>query len=115
MSITRRVTTWLASSRGLFLSAVLAGSLCGVGFLGIGEASHTMTARFSDADGLVVGNEVRVAGVQAGTVQAIRIAVDPSNGVQYAEADIQIDPSHWPLHQGTFVAVKEGHPAYHRW
>ena len=106
MSITRRVTTWLASSRGLFLSAVLAGSLCGVGFLGIGESSHTMTARFSDADGLVVGNEVRVAGVQAGTVQNIRIAVDPSNGAQYAEVDIQIDPSHWPLHQGTFVAVK---------
>jgi ABC-type transporter Mla subunit MlaD len=106
MSITRRVTAWLASSRGLFLSAVLAGSLCGVGFLGIGESAHTMTARFTDADGLVVGNEVRVAGVQAGTVQAIKIAVDPSNGLQYAEVDMQIDPSHWPLHQGTFVAVK---------
>jgi ABC-type transporter Mla subunit MlaD len=103
---TRRITAALASSRALFLTAVLAGSLTGLGFLGIGASSHTVTARVSDADGLVVGNEVRVAGVQAGTVGAVHIAVDPSSGQQYAEVQFQVDSTHWPLHQGTSVAVK---------
>ncbi len=106
MTMTRRITGWLASSRGLFLSAVLAGSLAGFGFLGIGETSHTVTARFSDADGLVVGNEVRVAGVPAGTVTSVEVGVDQATQQQYAQVVMNIDPSQWPLHQGTTLEVK---------
>jgi ABC-type transporter Mla subunit MlaD len=105
-TLTRRLTAALASSRALFLTAVLAGSLTGLGFLGIGETSHIVTARFTDADGLVVGNEVRVGGVQAGTVASVQTAVNPSTGQQSALVEFQVDPSHWPLHQGTTVAVK---------
>jgi phospholipid/cholesterol/gamma-HCH transport system substrate-binding protein len=103
---TRRTAAALASSRGLFLTAVLAGSLCGLGFLGIGGTSHTVTARFSDANGLVVGNEVRLAGVAVGAVTLVEVQTDPSTGHQYAQVSMDIDATHWPLHQGTKVAVK---------
>ena len=53
MTVTRRITGWLASSRGLFLTAVLAGSLTGVGMLGIGEPSHVITAQFTDAEAVM--------------------------------------------------------------
>jgi len=104
--MTRRITAVLASSRGLFLSAVLAGSLCGLGFLGIGGSSHTVTAQFRDADGLVVGNEVRVAGVAAGSITSVEVKINPSNGNQFAQVDMNIDASQWPLRKGTAVAVK---------
>src|SRR5947209_11217953 len=106
MTLTRRVTAALASSRGLFATAVVAGSLCSVGFLGIGESAHIVTARFSDADGLVMGNEVRVAGVSAGSVSSVRFGIDPSTGKQFADVDLSIEHGHWPLHQGAKVAVK---------
>ena len=104
--LTRRIASALASSRGLFLTAVLAGSITGLGFLGIAESNHVVTAQFRDADGLVVGNEVRVAGVTAGSVKSIRVTVDPTSGQQYAEVQMQVDSAQWPLHQGTSVAVK---------
>jgi len=104
--MTRRILTLLSSSRGLFLSALVTGSLCAVGFLGIAESSHTVTAQFRDADGLVVGNEVRVAGVAAGSVTSVEIVVNPANGQQYATVDMSIDAGQWPLHQGTTIAVK---------
>lgn len=105
MTLTRRVSAALASSRGLFLCAVLAGSLSGFAFLGIGSPDHIVSAQFRDADGLVVGNEVRIAGVQAGEVKTVEAHVDPS-GQQYAQVQFTVDSDHWPLHQGTFVAVK---------
>jgi phospholipid/cholesterol/gamma-HCH transport system substrate-binding protein len=106
MISTRRIAAALASSRGLFLTAVLAGSLCSLGFLGIGgSSSHTLTARFTDANGLVVGNEVRVAGVAAGSVTSVQLGTDAA-GAQFAEVSMDIDADFWPLHQGTAVAVK---------
>jgi ABC-type transporter Mla subunit MlaD len=106
MISTRRTATALASSRGLFVTAVLAGSLCGLGFLGIGGSSHTLTAQFSDANGLVVGNEVRLAGVAVGAVTSVEVQTDTSTGHQYAQVNMDIDSTHWPLHEGTKVAVK---------
>ena len=107
MNITRRITAALGSSRGLFLIAVLAGSMTGFGFLGLGSAmGDTVTARFADADGLVTGNDVRVAGEIAGSVTSVDFAVDQTTGKQFAQVQFQVDGSHWPLHQGTFVAVK---------
>lgn len=102
---TQRVTRGLASSRGMFLIALLAGALAGSAFLGIAENSHTVTAQFHDADGLVGGNEVRIAGVVAGSVQSVEATVDPNTGRQYATVRFQVDASHWPLTQGTAVAI----------
>jgi phospholipid/cholesterol/gamma-HCH transport system substrate-binding protein len=102
---TRRVAHALASGRGMFFIALLAGALTGSAFLGIGDSSHTITAQFSDADGLVGGNEVRIAGVVAGTVDSVLPTVDPSSGRQYATVQFHIDSSHWPLTRGTSVAI----------
>src|SRR5207244_4142962 len=76
MPVIARLTTLLRSWRGLFLVALIAGSLTGLVLLGAGASHRMVTARFRDADGLVVGNEVRVAGVSAGSVHAITVAVD---------------------------------------
>ena len=103
--LTRRVTRALASSKGMFLIALLAGALSGSAFLGIGDSSHTVTAQFSDADGLVGGNEVRIAGVVAGSVDSVVATVDPNTGQQYATVRFQVDSGHWPLTKGTTVAI----------
>jgi ABC-type transporter Mla subunit MlaD len=104
--MTRGIASALASSKGFFLSGVVASSLLGLGFLGVGGSSHTVTAQFRDADGLVVGNEVRVAGVAAGSVTSVEVKSDASNGQQFAQVDMTIDANQWPLRQGTTVAVK---------
>jgi ABC-type transporter Mla subunit MlaD len=106
MSLMTRLLATLGSVRALFVTAVLAGSLTGLGFLGVADTHHIVTARFRDADGLVVGNEVRVAGVSAGSVQAITVAVDPATHRQYAQVDMDVDAKQWPLHEGTTIAVK---------
>lgn len=102
---TRRVATALASGRGMFFIALLAGALTGSAFLGIGAGNHVITAQFADADGLVGGNEVRIAGVVAGSVQSVVATVDPSTGMQFATVKFDVDGSHWPLTQGTKLAI----------
>lgn len=105
MAFTRGVSRTLASGRGMFLIALLAGALTGSAFLGIGGSSHTVTAQFRDADGLVNGNEVRIAGVVAGSVQSVEASVDPSTGQQFATVKFAVDAGHWPLTKGTSVAI----------
>jgi phospholipid/cholesterol/gamma-HCH transport system substrate-binding protein len=92
-------------NRPLTLLILAGAAAAGLAFLGGGSDVHQVTARFSDADGLVTGNDVRVAGVTVGTVQSITVGADPRTG-PYAEAVLSIDSSHWPLHQGTHVAVR---------
>ena len=104
MKLLLRLQSLLVGSRGVFLAAVAAGLLCGTAFLGATEG-HTVVARFSDADGLVAGNDVRIGGVVAGSVQSVSIGVSGS-GTQFAQAVLAIDSDHWPLHQGTTVAVR---------
>ena len=107
MSLSRRAGRALSAPRGLFLVALVAGGLTSVGFLGVGgSGSHTVTATFSNVNGLVTGNEVRVAGIIAGEVTSVQISIDPSSGNQVAVVQMGIDASHWPLHQGTRLAVK---------
>ena len=106
MPVIARLTTLLRSWRGLFLVALIAGSLTGLVLLGAGASHRMVTARFRDADGLVVGNEVRVAGVSAGSVHAITVAVDAVTHRQYAQVDMQLDAAQWPLHKGTTIAIK---------
>lgn len=106
MSALRRVTTILLSSRTLMLGALAAGALAGWAFLSP-SSPHQVVANFVDADGLVAGNEIRVAGLQSGgTVDSIGIKVDQATGKQYAVVTLDIDDSHWPLHQGTRFAVR---------
>jgi phospholipid/cholesterol/gamma-HCH transport system substrate-binding protein len=100
-----RAAGQITASKGLFLGAVVAGGVFGMAFLNAGSGSHHVTARFSDADGLVPGNEVRIAGVKAGSVDSVKVGTD-GHGAQFAEAQLTIDPSDWPLRQGTMVAVR---------
>ncbi|HXA28018.1 MAG TPA: MlaD family protein [Candidatus Angelobacter sp.] len=104
MSRTGRITAVLLSSRTLMLLALGAAAAAGVAFLG-GGSGHQVVAQFTDADGLVAGNEIRVAGLQTGgTVDSV--AVQVLDGKQVAVAVLNIDDSHWPLHQGTTMAVR---------
>jgi phospholipid/cholesterol/gamma-HCH transport system substrate-binding protein len=104
MSKTGRISAVLLSSRSLMLLALGAAAAAGVAFLGSGS-SHTVVAQFTDADGLVSGNEIRVAGLQTGgTVDSVQVQV--LNGQQVAVAVLNVDDAHWPLHQGTTFAVR---------
>jgi ABC-type transporter Mla subunit MlaD len=102
----RRALGMLASSQALFFGVLTAAVVAGGAFLFIGGPEHTVVARFADADGLVSGNEIRVAGIEAGTVKSVVMGVDRNTGQQFAEAVLSIDDSHWPLHQGTKLAVR---------
>jgi len=101
-----RLLNAVFSSRGLLISMLLAGAAAGTAFLGLGGSTHEVVALFSDANGLVVGNEVRVAGVEAGTVKTVEIVVDLAKGQQYARTVLEINGDHWPLHQGAKFAVR---------
>ena len=94
------------TSRALLVGALAAGAAAGLAFSLGGGSDHQVRVRFADANGLVSGNEIRVAGVQAGTVSSVTIGIDRATGQQYADTLLTIDGSHWPLHQGTTFAVR---------
>ncbi len=98
-----RIVRLLASSKGLFLAAVVTGAICGLG-LSFGGASHTVIAQFTNVNGLVGGNEVRIGGVEVGSVQSLDVSA--GSGQQSAQVAFTVDNAHWPLHQGTTVAVR---------
>ena len=100
------VPRWLTRSRALFLGALVVGfAVVWVLTHGAG-GGHQVTARFTDADGLVAGNEVRIAGIPAGSVASVQPGIDSRSGSQYAEVTLSIDSAHWPLRQGTTIAVR---------
>lgn len=103
--ILRRSVAALASSKGVFAVAVLAGAFCGLG-LSFGGSSHEFIARFANVNGLVSGNEVRIAGIEVGSVSSLQVGVDPRTGNQYAQVALSVDDAHWPLHKGTRIAVR---------
>jgi phospholipid/cholesterol/gamma-HCH transport system substrate-binding protein len=103
MSKTGRIAAVLLSSRTLMLLALGAAAAAGVAFLG-GGSGHQVAAQFTDVNGLVAGNEIRVAGLQIGTVDQVQVQVE--NGQQVAVATLNIDDAHWPLHKGTTFAVR---------
>ncbi len=100
-----RVVRMLASSKGLFMAAVVTGAISGLG-LSFGSASHTVVADFSNVNGLTGGNEVRIGGIEVGSVQSLEVKADPQTGQQFAEVAFTVDSAHWPLRQGTTVAVR---------
>jgi phospholipid/cholesterol/gamma-HCH transport system substrate-binding protein len=125
--VLRRVAGFVLSSRGALLGVLAAGSVAGVAF-GIGGSSdHTVLARFRDVSGLVVGNEVRIAGIEAGSVKSIAIRHDaqhgpcatttaaagscdphaqPGDSDEYAEVTLSINNDRWPLREGTVVNIR---------
>ncbi len=99
MTSLRRALDRVLSSR-LSLLVVLAGAaIAGFAFLG-GSSSHEVTAYFSDANGITSGNEVRVAGIEVGSVKSIEVTGGE------AKVLMEVDAAHWPLHRGTRIAVK---------
>jgi phospholipid/cholesterol/gamma-HCH transport system substrate-binding protein len=104
MSKAGRISAVLLSSRTLMVLALGAAAAAGWAFIGSGS-SHQVVAQFTDADGLVAGNEIRVAGLQTGgTVDSVHVEVQ--GGKQIAVAVLNLDDAHWPLHQGTTFAVR---------
>jgi len=102
----RRAVDPVLASPALLLAALGGAAVAGFAFLGGGGSStHQLTARFADANGLVGGNEVRVDGVPVGNVDSVNIGTD-QNGTPYAEVRLSVDAAHWPLHQGTVIAVR---------
>ncbi|MGH7721996.1 MAG: MlaD family protein [Candidatus Dormibacteria bacterium] len=100
-----RIVRMLASSKGLFVAAVVIGALFGLG-LSFGGSSHTVSAQFSNVSGLAGGNDVRIGGVDVGSVESVDVRADPQTGQQSARVSFSVDSAHWPLHQGTTVAVR---------
>jgi phospholipid/cholesterol/gamma-HCH transport system substrate-binding protein len=105
MTTSQRIVTRLASPLGMFATAVVIGGLAVLSFVSI-AGGDTVTASFSNADGLVAGNAVRIAGVDAGTVTSVGIAGDSATGELSAVVTMRVAASDWPLHAGTHVSVR---------
>lgn len=115
MRALRRVRDLLLSARWVLVGAMVLGA-AGLAFIGSGSTPHRVTVRFADANGLVNGNEVRLAGVEVGSVDSIGVGTEQTtvrdvNGshqatVSYAEAVLNINDAQWPLRQGTLFAVR---------
>ncbi|HEY7927419.1 MAG: MlaD family protein [Candidatus Dormibacteria bacterium] len=100
-----RVARLVASSKGLFVAALATGAFCGLA-LSLGGAEHTAAAQFTNVNGLTKGNEVRIGGIEVGTVQSLEVHVDPQSGAETAQVVFSVDNAHWPLRNGTRVAVR---------
>jgi ABC-type transporter Mla subunit MlaD len=103
---TQRVASRLSSPLAIFLTALLIGALAVLLLLGSGTGGHTVTADFSDVNGLVAGNPVLIAGDDAGTVSTVQLDADSANGQFYAQVTMSINSGNWPLHAGTKVSVR---------
>jgi phospholipid/cholesterol/gamma-HCH transport system substrate-binding protein len=66
-----------------------------------GTPSHAMQVTFPSADGLVAGSDVLEAGAKIGYIQSI----EPTQS-NVALVTLEIDGSHWPLHQGLSADIR---------
>jgi phospholipid/cholesterol/gamma-HCH transport system substrate-binding protein len=105
MTTSARIVNRLASPVGMFATAVVISGLAVLSFVSI-AGGDTVTASFSNVDGLVVGNAVRIAGVDAGTVTSVGITSDSATGDFSAVVTMRIDASNWPLREGTRISVR---------
>ncbi len=67
-----------------------------------GRGGYKVTARFLNAGQLVVGNEVQIGGVPAGTVDDIQITRDGR-----ADVTLEIEEKFVPLREGTRAVIKQ--------
>ena len=85
------------------LAAVLAAAvLAGLLLFGGGDG-YTVTARFINAGQLVKGNQVDVAGTEAGIVKDFEITDDGQ-----ADVTLEIDEKYAPLRAGTRAVIRQG-------
>jgi phospholipid/cholesterol/gamma-HCH transport system substrate-binding protein len=63
---------------------------------------YTITARFADASQLVKGNDVKVSGLRAGTVESIRLTPDGQAAVR-----LKMDGDYAPLRDGTRAIIRQ--------
>jgi phospholipid/cholesterol/gamma-HCH transport system substrate-binding protein len=66
-----------------------------------GGDTYKVSAQFENASQLVKGNEVKVAGVAAGTIKDISLG---DNGT--AIVDMEINEEYAPLHEGTIATIR---------
>jgi phospholipid/cholesterol/gamma-HCH transport system substrate-binding protein len=83
------------------LAAVAAAVVVAVLVVAGGTGAYTVTAEFADASQLVKGNDVKVSGLAAGTVEQIRLTRDGRAAVR-----LRIDGDYAPLREGTRAIVR---------
>jgi phospholipid/cholesterol/gamma-HCH transport system substrate-binding protein len=83
------------------LVAVVAVALVCVLFLLRAGGGYTVTAYFSDASQLVKGNDVKVSGLPAGTVEDLRLTKDGQAAVR-----MRVSGDYAPLRDGTRATVR---------
>jgi len=66
-----------------------------------GGGGYAVTAKFENASQLVTGNNVKVAGVAAGTVKSIKLADDGQ-----ALVELEVSDEYAPLPQGTHATIR---------
>jgi phospholipid/cholesterol/gamma-HCH transport system substrate-binding protein len=94
VSVAGRIAAVLAVAVAVIVVAVLL-------FSG-GSSTYTVKAKFIDANQLVKGNLVQVAGVKAGSVKKIEVADDGQAIVTF-----QVDDDFAPLKEGTRAAIRQ--------
>ncbi|HWH43964.1 MAG TPA: MlaD family protein [Thermoleophilaceae bacterium] len=67
-----------------------------------GSGAYTVTATFQNASQLVPGNEVRMGGVQVGSVKGLDLL---DNG--QAQVEMEVDDDHSPLDDGTRAVIRQ--------
>ena len=73
--------------------------------LGFWSSSHDVTAEFTNADGLVAGNNVVLHGIEVGTVKSVGIS-GANAGSDYVTVTMSISNRSWPLRSGTTFAIR---------
>jgi phospholipid/cholesterol/gamma-HCH transport system substrate-binding protein len=68
----------------------------------VGGGGYSITARFADASQLVKGNDVKISGLAAGTVESIRLTRDGQASVK-----LRIDGDYAPLRDGTRAIIRQ--------
>lgn len=102
------------SERGRRISPIVAGCIAGIvigvivaimakiniDFAAPWSSTHTVSMRVTDADGISVSSDVRIAGRLVGQVTGVR-----SDG-QYSTVTFHVDDSEWPLPADTTASIR---------
>lgn len=91
-----RPATWVVGAGVLAAIALVALALFS------GSGGYTVTATFQNASQLVPGNEVRMGGVQVGSVKGLELLDDGR-----AEIEMEVEPDHAPLDDGTRAVIRQ--------
>jgi len=90
---------------GVVAAVVIAGIVLVMGWINVNFAApwartHTVTAQISDADGIAVSSDVRIAGRLVGQVTQ----VTAQNG--HADVTFHVDDAEWPLPADTTASIR---------